>query len=190
MCNTEESEVLLIFSYLGYFRGLCCELYSRKNLYKVPSVAVPVKFLLVVRPAAAGRYAEVLPVFTPPVFSQKDNLAQVIAVVRQLPVDGFEYSMPFVADIDDLAELTALYRAQGSKQAVPAFFPGMLYFGGAAQFSGKLAIALPPCLFAVLFEEIGPSGKHIAPQVVDNNGYAAAMPAGRSQELFFGELLH
>ena len=51
----------------------------------------------------ATRHAEALPVSCLQMLGQKDDLAAVVRIVRDLPVDGLHHGMRFTADGDGAA---------------------------------------------------------------------------------------
>src|SRR5579871_4131438 len=67
---------------------------------------------------------------------QKDDLPDMLRVMRDLSVDGLQDGMRLAADRNDPHDIFWLERINGAKHALPAFFPPLHHLG-ASRFRGS-----------------------------------------------------
>ena len=122
-------------------------------------------------------------------FSQEDNLANVIGVVHQLAVDGLNNRVLFAANQNLLSQILGAQGLKRAKKALPTAVPVIKYrvlagFG----INHKLYIAIAAGLFTVGGQKIGPAREHVAGHVLHDDGNAVAFLVERDEELVFVEL--
>src|SRR4051812_9388824 len=95
------------------------------------------------------RDRERLPLRAAEMFGEEDDLADVIRVVRHLPLDGPEHAVALAADGDLALHVCGLQRLDGREQQLPRLVPLLhqLTARGGPRF--ELAVAMAVGLLAV-----------------------------------------
>src|SRR6478672_12371491 len=105
----------------------------------------------------AARNRQRFPVIIEDHFADKDDLPDMIRIMRKLPVDGFHYSMTLVTDVDDFAEIVIGQRTQSVKEAIPALIPQLHHEISGLNVVVKFGIAMAPRFLAVGSQKVSPS---------------------------------
>ena len=121
------------------------------------------------------RDAEGFPFRTTTQLGKLDDLADVVAVVGDLAVDGVEHGEGHAPDGDRLEEVVGLKRAEGVERAGPTLLPECEGLGVGVGARLELPIAVAPGLVAVAREEVGPSAQHVAVDVLHGHGDAVGL---------------
>jgi len=148
------------------------------------------EFLSIVRIRGALGYGKRGPIGILHHFSDINDLADVVGIVRQLAADGFQHGVAFIANVNDSAEVGFREGVKRREEAGPAFIPAGHDLGAGGWVGFKFRIALTPFFFAVGGKEVGPTRQHIAPQVFDNHRNAVAFGRGLEQQRLIGQLRH
>src|SRR5436305_15266533 len=104
-----------------------------------------------------------------------DDLAKVIGIVRDLPVDGLDDGMILSTDFNNPHKVVGSQWFDCIKDASPTLLPVREYLGlrGAWQHY-KFQIAFAVWLFAIGSQEISPARKHAAGNVLHVDGDAVS----------------
>jgi hypothetical protein len=122
---------------------------------------------------------------------QKDNLPDVLRVVRDLPVDGLQDGMGLAADGYGAHDVIRFKRIDGAEDAGPSLFPPRHYFcarGRGAQFKFPVAKAIR--LFSIRREEIRETRAHVAGYMFDQNRDRVGFPIESDEEVLIAQLRH
>src|SRR5947209_12524052 len=93
--------------------------------------------------AAAPRHGERLPVVRGEVLGQEDDLADVVAVVGELPVDGLDDAVGLGADEDGHRQVLLAQGGQRLEETAPPFLPAGQELGaGGARGQHELGVAV------------------------------------------------
>src|SRR6202030_2389325 len=98
------------------------------------------------------------------------DLADVICVMRKLPIDGLRYGMSFRADIYFLTQMFVGQWRKGAENVLPARLPDGHQFGSRLRRRFKFGITLAIGFFAVAGKKISEPRTHVAGQVFDDDG--------------------
>ena len=121
---------------------------------------------------------------------EKDDLADVIGVVSDLAIDGLEDGVRFAADGDGAGEIGVGERGESGEEDFPAGFPKGEEFGAGRGRGFEFGVAIAGGLFTVGGEEVGPTGAHVAGEMLDDDGDGIGFGAEDGEEGWVGSLGH
>src|ERR1700733_4539209 len=137
------------------------------------------------------RDAEAFPFAGAQMFGQKHDLASVIGIVRDLPIDCLQDGVRF---IPDGYGVHYVFRREGvdcGKDAIPSFFPQFHHVGSGGRAGPfEFLVAETIGLFAVCGEEIGETRTHVARHVLDEDGNRVGLRVDGDEEIFIFQLRH
>src|SRR5271166_2230542 len=127
------------------------------------SLALLLRHPCIVLLALVPGNAQGLPLRALPVLRQKDDLPDVIRVVRNLAVDGLEHGMRLAANGDGALQVLGMKRIDGLKDHLPILFPrAEHFFALSLGVHDKFAVAMAVGLLAVAGQKISEAGAHVA----------------------------
>ena len=135
-----------------------------------------------------ARDAQRLPVGGLEVLGEEDDLADVLAVVRELSVDGLDDGVRLAADDDVAHQVVGPQLRERVEEEAPAGLPVLL--DGAAVFAldKEFGVASAVGLLAVARQEVGPARAHVAGHVLHDEGDAVRLRVYRAEEFFVADL--
>ena len=120
---------------------------------------------------------------------EEDNLADVAAVVRYLPIDGLHHRVRLAPDEDRPRKIRVRERLQRGKRYRPTVVPKLHYGFLRRGRLDKFAVAIAVRLFTVAGQEIGPTRAHVAGHVLDDHGNRVHLGVKRDMKLLGRELV-
>src|SRR5713226_8260268 len=121
--------------------------------------------------------------------SQKNDLADMISIMRELPINRLDYGVILSANPDGPHEIVWLQRSNSIKNPLPTMLPISEQVGsrGARQHL-KFHVAVAFGLFAVGRQKVGPARDHIPGHVLYVNGDAVRFFIECAEEVFVADL--
>lgn len=152
-------------------------------------LAATAEHLLVEPPGAAAGHGQGLPGLRGEMLGQEDDLADVVAVVGELAVDGLDDAVRLGPDEDRHPQILLVEGRQGLEQAAPPLLPEVQeHLPGGAGGHLELGIAVAAGLFAVGMEEVGPPRAHVARHVLDEDRQAVGLGVEGREEVLVAHL--
>ncbi len=145
---------------------------------------------IVVIGGLAARYGQRRPAIGREMFRDKDDLADVIGVVRDLSVDRLHHGMTLAANADRCGpcrrrSVAPVPRKQGSKPP-----PTGDNFGTSLRGIFELRVTIATGLFTVGSEEIRPTRAHVAGEVLYDDGDRIGLGIERRRQAIVRDLRH
>ena len=137
-----------------------------------------------------ARHAQALPLARLEMLREINDLADVISVVRDLPIDGLNHGVILAADPDCAHQVFRLERLDGIKDAFPTLIPvsDHLVFRRPGEHH-KFDIAIALRFLAVSGKKIGPAREHVAGQVLHVDGDAVGFFIDVTEKVVIADLL-
>src|SRR5579864_3148472 len=115
---------------------------------------------------------------------QKYELADMLGVVRNLPIDRLQHGMRFAADGDGAHHVLRLQSVDRSHHARPAVFPPFHYVGPHGWGSNfKLAVPEAVRFLAIAGQEVGEARPHVAGKVLNEDCNRVGLRIQQNEEL-------
>jgi hypothetical protein len=121
---------------------------------------------------------------------QKNDLAYMVRVMRDLAVDGLHHRMRFVADGYGPAKVRVGEWQQRIEHILPAAFPHFDQFRARLRRSFKFGVAVAVRLLAVRVQKIRPSRAHISRNMFHDDGDGIGFGVERLEQCFVRALCH
>src|SRR5881275_3187614 len=138
----------------------------------------------------AARDAERLPLRRLEVLGEEDYLPRVLAVVRELSVDGLDDCVRLAAYENLARQVFAFQRRERVEESAPARLPLLRDCASVFAFHEEFRVAVSVGLLAVGRQKIRPARAHVAREVLHDEGDAVRLGVNRAEELLVVQLLN